>query len=49
MPRKTALIHLPASVSSVERRTLVMRGHKVMLDVDRFYRAGRGDAFQRPE
>jgi len=34
MPRKTALIHLPALVSSVERRIFVMRGHKVMLDVD---------------
>ncbi|MCU1274623.1 MAG: hypothetical protein JWO48_2054 [Bryobacterales bacterium] len=34
MPKKHALIHLPALVSVIERRIYVIRGHKVMLDID---------------
>jgi hypothetical protein len=34
MPRKTGLVHFPALVSSIKRCIYVIRGHKVMLDVD---------------
>jgi len=34
LPKKTGVVHLPALVSSISRRIFVIRGHKVMLDVD---------------
>jgi len=34
MSKKRALIHLPARVAVIERRIYVIRGHKVMLDID---------------
>ena len=34
LPKKTGLVHLPALVSSISRSIYVIRGHKVMLDVD---------------
>src|SRR5260370_8505010 len=34
LPKKTGVVHLPALVSSISRCIYVIRGHKVMLDVD---------------
>jgi hypothetical protein len=34
LPKKTGLVHLPALVSSINRCIYMIRGHKVMLDVD---------------
>jgi len=34
MPRKQTSVQIPALVASVERRIYLVRGHKVMLDVD---------------
>jgi len=34
LPKKTDVVHLSALVSSISRCIYVIRGHKVMLDVD---------------
>ena len=34
LPKNTGLVHLPALMSSISRCIYVIRGHKVMLDVD---------------
>jgi len=34
MPNKTALVRLPAMVSSIERQIYAIHGHRVMLDID---------------
>src|SRR6266404_6367783 len=34
LPKKAGVVHLPALVSSISRCIYVIRGHKVMLDVD---------------